>query len=56
MDYVKTNASLEIVQEAYTDPDRACVNANVLYVTRIQKERFDATTDYDAVKVSETAV
>ena len=39
-------------QEEYTDMKEAVQGANVLYVTRVQKERFETTEDYEKVKVS----
>ena len=39
-------------QEEYTDMREAVQGANVLYVTRVQKERFDCVEDYEKVKVS----
>ena len=39
-------------QEEYTDMREAVKGANVLYVTRVQKERFDNVEDYEKVKVS----
>lgn len=41
-----------VKQEEYTDMFDAVKGANVLYVTRVQKERFDSTEDYEKVKVS----
>jgi len=37
-------------QEAYTDMREAVKGANVLYVTRVQKERFEHVEDYENVK------
>ena len=39
-------------QEEYTDMHEAVQGANVLYVTRVQKERFENVEDYEKVKVS----
>lgn len=39
-------------QEEFTDMYEAVQGANVLYVTRVQKERFDLVEDYEKVKVS----
>ena len=39
-------------QEEYTDMREAVKGANVLYVTRVQKERFENVEDYEKVKVS----
>ena len=41
-----------VKQEEYTDMKDAVQGANVLYVTRVQKERFENTQDYEKVKVS----
>ena len=38
--------------ESYTDLTAACKGANVLYVTRVQRERFKSDEAYDKVKVS----
>lgn len=38
-------------QEDYTDLKEAIKGANILYVTRVQKERFQNLEDYEAVKV-----
>jgi aspartate carbamoyltransferase catalytic subunit len=41
-------------QESLSDLNGATTQgANVLYVTRVQQERFDRPQDYDKVKVSE---
>jgi aspartate carbamoyltransferase catalytic subunit len=40
-----------VTQEVFTDPVEACQNADVLYVTRIQRERFETEEGYNAVKV-----
>jgi aspartate carbamoyltransferase catalytic subunit len=40
-------------QEEYSDIQEAVQGANVLYVTRVQKERFEDVKQYDEVKVSE---
>lgn len=37
-------------QEEYTDMREAVQGANVLYVTRVQKERFERVEDYEKVK------
>jgi len=37
-------------QEEYTDMKEAVKGANVLYVTRVQKERFESAEDYEKVK------
>jgi carbamoyl-phosphate synthase/aspartate carbamoyltransferase/dihydroorotase len=41
-----------VKQQVYTDINEACVGAQVLYVTRVQKERFETEETYEAVKVS----
>ena len=41
-----------VKQEEYTDMAEAVKGANVLYVTRVQKERFEKEEDYEKVKVS----
>lgn len=46
-DYV---ASYNVEQQCFTDMDAAMVDADVLYVTRVQKERFAKVEDYEAVK------
>lgn len=38
--------------EILDDIEKACVGAQVLYVTRVQKERFDTEEEYEAVKGS----
>ena len=45
-------ASYNVEQQSFTDMDAAMDGADVLYVTRVQKERFDKVEDYEAVKVS----
>ena len=40
-----------VKQEEYTDMKEAVKGANVLYVTRVQKERFENVEDYEKVKV-----
>jgi carbamoyl-phosphate synthase/aspartate carbamoyltransferase/dihydroorotase len=40
-----------IKHETFDDPRAACVEAQVLYVTRIQKERFVTEEAYESVKV-----
>lgn len=40
--------------ETFQDPAVACVGAHVLYVTRIQRERFDSDEAYSRVKVGVT--
>lgn len=39
-----------IHQHAYTDLDEVISNTDVLYVTRVQKERFASEVEYDEVK------
>lgn len=46
-----TESSNMIELEYYTDPLLACRDAHVLYVTRIQRERFSSDDDYNTVKV-----
>ena len=46
-----TESSNRIQLEYYTDPLLACRDAHVLYVTRIQRERFSSDDDYNTVKV-----
>ena len=48
-DYV---ASYNVEQEIYTSLNEAVQGADVLYVTRVQKERFETLEEYEAVKVS----
>jgi aspartate carbamoyltransferase catalytic subunit len=43
-----------VKQEEYSDMWEAVQGANVLYVTRVQKERFEDVTQYEKVKVSQT--
>lgn len=52
--YVQDFAMMQqnVVQERYDDLEQACQGANVLYVTRIQRERFDSDEEYNKVKVS----
>lgn len=40
----------DVKQEEYSDMSEAVKGANVLYVTRVQKERFETTEDYEKVK------
>lgn len=49
-EYVETFPNAK--QEEYTDMKEAVQGANVLYVTRVQKERFETEEDYEKVKVS----
>ena len=44
---------LGVKHETFTDLKTACEGANVLYVTRIQRERFESEEAYEAVKVRE---
>lgn len=37
-------------QEEYSDMREAVKGANVLYVTRVQKERFEDLNEYEKVK------
>lgn len=50
-DYV---GSYGIKQEEYSDVTNALDGANVLYVTRVQKERFASEVEYNLVKVRRT--
>ena len=45
-----------VKQETYASMDEACADADVLYVTRVQKERFATDADYESVKVSRSIV
>jgi len=47
---LKEVAAQEIPQSEFTSLDPALPNTDVLYVTRVQKERFEDLTDYDLVK------
>ena len=47
-DYVKDFPNAK--QELYTDMNEAVKGANVLYVTRVQRERFENPDEYNAVK------
>lgn len=52
-DYVKTYVNADttnIIQQEFSSVEEAIKGANVLYVTRVQKERFDNMDDYNAVK------
>lgn len=42
-----------VQQENCTSLAQACQGADVLYVTRVQKERFATEEEYEAVKVSD---
>jgi carbamoyl-phosphate synthase/aspartate carbamoyltransferase/dihydroorotase len=41
-----------VAHETFTDLTQACAGAQVLYVTRVQKERFDSEEAYESVKGS----
>jgi aspartate carbamoyltransferase catalytic subunit len=41
-----------IKYEVMDDLEKVCVGAQVLYVTRIQKERFDNVEEYEQLKGS----
>lgn len=41
-----------VVQETCCNLKDACIDADVLYVTRIQSERFKSPEEYEKVKVS----
>lgn len=45
------NEDNRVVCEFFVDPVLACQDANVLYVTRIQSERFESEAAYNALKV-----
>ncbi|KAF0756360.1 hypothetical protein AaE_004662 [Aphanomyces astaci] len=45
-------AAQGVVQQETTDLDSVLRESDVLYITRIQKERFDTVEEYDAVKDS----
>mmetsp|Transcript_12913 Transcript_12913/g.27483 ORF Transcript_12913/g.27483 Transcript_12913/m.27483 type:complete len:357 (-) Transcript_12913:90-1160(-) len=47
-EYVKSCSNVK--QEEFTDMKEAVQGANVLYVTRVQKERFENAADYEKVK------
>ena len=51
-EYVQTyvNQFAVVKQETFEDLTDAIQNASVLYVTRLQKERFDNTEDYERLK------
>ena len=40
-----------VKHETLTDLKTACLGAQVLYVTRIQRERFESEEAYESVKV-----
>jgi aspartate carbamoyltransferase catalytic subunit len=41
-----------VVQETFDSLKEACNDADVLYVTRIQAERFQSPDEYESLKVS----
>ena len=50
-DYVKQEASrANIPWKEYTNLDECIAQSDVLYVTRVQKERFESLAEYEAVK------
>ena len=51
-DIVSIDSKSNLQIEYFTDPLLACRDANVLYVTRIQRERFNSDDEYNTVKVS----
>lgn len=51
-DYVANFSNVK--QEIFTDLREAVAGSSVLYVTRVQKERFASEEDYNQVKVSRT--
>ena len=44
-------ASKGIHQEVFTNMEDALIETDVLYMTRIQKERFTSMTDYEKVRI-----
>ena len=52
-DYVKDFVSKydNVEQETFSDMKQACDGAHVLYVTRVQRERFESDEAYEKVKV-----
>ena len=56
VDYVKEQGSGDVTQEVVSGDELKTVvqDANVLYVTRIQKERFENVEEYEKVKVRQT--
>ena len=50
VDYVANSSNIK--QETFSDLTKAAEGADVLYVTRIQRERFETEAEYAAVKVS----
>lgn len=44
-------ASKGIPQEEYTDLNSVLPDTDVLYMTRIQRERFETQEEYDAVSI-----
>jgi aspartate carbamoyltransferase len=52
-DYVKEFVSKydNVEQETFSDMKHACDGAHVLYVTRVQRERFESDEAYEKVKV-----
>jgi aspartate carbamoyltransferase catalytic subunit len=49
------NENNRVKCEYHVDPVMACQDADVLYVTRIQSERFESEDAYNALKVCETS-
>eukprot|EP00536_Pseudo-nitzschia_multiseries_P011015 jgi/Psemu1/259494/estExt_Genewise1Plus.C_3550058 len=49
MEYCKNNG---VTTEVFEDPAEACKGAQILYVTRVQKERFETEEEYENVKGS----
>mmetsp|Transcript_7441 Transcript_7441/g.18635 ORF Transcript_7441/g.18635 Transcript_7441/m.18635 type:complete len:333 (-) Transcript_7441:91-1089(-) len=49
MEYCQNNG---VTTEVFEDPNEACKGAQVLYVTRVQKERFETEEAYESVKGS----
>ncbi len=46
-DYLNQASSGNILQEEMSSLEQALVDTDVLYMTRIQKERFDSLADYE---------
>jgi aspartate carbamoyltransferase catalytic subunit len=55
-DYCTQQGGTCVVQETYTDLIKASQGANVLYVTRVQRERFASDQDYQACHASSYVV
>jgi aspartate carbamoyltransferase len=55
-EYCTEHGDHRVIQETYTDLGQACQGANVLYVTRVQRERFATEQDYQACHASSYVV